>query len=95
MGALHEVHMRNVISGRGDVDGEVVHSVNQKYTGSPVSCPHLFWFRKKNLVCLKFVILNSVLMSGYSPGLSGIRGPPRAIQGPPPHEDRPNVEKKK
>ena len=84
--------MRNVIGSRGDVDGEVVHSVNQKYTGSPVSCPHLFWFKKKKkLVCLKFV----VLMSVYSPGLSGIRGPPRAIQGPPPHEDRPNVEKKK
>ena len=47
--------------------------------------------KRKKLVCLKFV----VLMSVYSPGLSGIRGPPRAIQGPPPHEDRPNVEKKK
>ena len=34
-------------------------------------------------------------MSGYSPGLSGIQGPLRAIQGPPPHEDRPDVEKKK
>ena len=44
---------------------------------------------------LKFVILNSVSVSGYSPGLSGIRGPLRAIQDPPPHEDRPNVEKKK
>ena len=51
--------------------------------------------KRKKLVCLQFVILNSVLMSGYSPGLSGIRGPPRAIQGPPPHEDRPDVEKKK
>ena len=32
-------------------------------------------------------------MSGYSPGLLGNQGPPRAIQDPPPHEDRPNVEK--
>ena len=93
MGALHEIHMRNVIGSRGDVDWEVVHSVNQKYTGSPVSCPHLYCSRKT--FCLKFVNLNSVSMSGYSPGPSGIRGPLRAIQDPPPHEDRPNVEKKK
>ena len=89
--------MRNVIGSRGDVDGEVVHSVNQKYTGSPVSCPHLFWFKKNygKKTMVKFRIVNSVSVSSYSPGPSGIQGPLKAIRDPPPHEDRPGVEKKK
>ena len=55
--------MRNVIGSRGDVDGEVVHSVNQKYTGSPVSCPHLISFRNKLNQWFKMLILNSVSVS--------------------------------
>ena len=50
--------MRNVISGRGDVDGEVIHSVNQKNAWSPVSCPHLNLDQEIKLVekkCLKLV----------------------------------------
>ena len=38
---------------------------------------------------------NSVSVRSYSPGLSGIQGPLRAIQDPPPREDHPNVLKEK
>ena len=79
--------MRNVIGSRSDVNREVVDSVNQKHAGSPVSRSHL------DIFLINCLVFNSFSVRNYLPGLSGIQGLPKAIQDPPPHEDRPNVQK--